>query len=61
VVVVARSRSGVARTTSLFDDIYGARPPALPASVTDALLALSLARRPRRARSEAGFAGARRG
>jgi hypothetical protein len=52
-VFVARARSGAARRTSLFDEIYGGRPSALPASVTDALVALSLARRPRRARSGA--------
>ena len=52
-VLVARARSAAARRTSLFDEIYGGRPSALPASVTDALVALSLARRPRRARSDA--------
>jgi hypothetical protein len=60
-VVVARARSGAAWTTSLFDEIYGGRAPALPASVTDALVALSLARRPRRVWSEAGFGDGRRG
>jgi hypothetical protein len=33
----------------LFDEIYGARPAALPGSVTEALLALARARDPRRA------------
>jgi hypothetical protein len=60
-VLAVRARSGAARTTSLFDEIYGARPPALPASVTEALVALSLARRPRRARLEVGFGDGRRG
>jgi hypothetical protein len=45
-----RARVGAARRTSLFDEIYGSRPPELPQSVADALVALSLARRPRRAR-----------
>jgi hypothetical protein len=54
-----RARSGAARATSLFDEIYGARRSALPASVTDALVALSLARRPRRVRVEAGFGDGR--
>jgi hypothetical protein len=49
-VLAARARSGAALTASLFDEIYGARPSALPESVTEALLALSVARRPRRAR-----------
>jgi hypothetical protein len=39
-----------ARKASLFDEIYGVRPPELPQSVTDALVALSLARRRRHAR-----------
>jgi hypothetical protein len=34
----------------VFDEIYGVRATTLPASVTDALVGLSLARRPRRAR-----------
>jgi hypothetical protein len=41
-----RSRSGA--MASLFEEIYCARTAALPDSVTDALVALSLAHRPRR-------------
>jgi hypothetical protein len=41
---------GAARKASLFDEIYGSGSRELPQSVTDALVALSLARRPRRAR-----------
>jgi hypothetical protein len=47
---VLRGRKGAARTISLFDEIYGARTPALPDSVAEALVALSVARRPRRVR-----------
>jgi hypothetical protein len=37
-------RSGAAVKATLFDEIYGARPAALPDSVTEALLALARAR-----------------
>jgi hypothetical protein len=51
-VLVVRARVGAARTASLFDEIYGAQRAELPASVTEALVALSSARRSRRARLE---------
>lgn len=46
-VLAARARSRSRRTASLFDEIYNPGPAALPDSVTDALIALALARRPR--------------
>jgi hypothetical protein len=53
-VLAARARSRAARSASLFDAIYGARAAALPDSVSDALMGLALARRPRNARAVAG-------
>jgi hypothetical protein len=44
----SRARHGGAGRALLFDEIYGGTAPALPASVADALLALSRARQPRR-------------
>ncbi|HEV7882688.1 MAG TPA: hypothetical protein VGO81_03915 [Solirubrobacteraceae bacterium] len=44
-----RARAGAAGTASLFDEI-GAGPAKLPVSVTETLVALSSAHRPRRAR-----------
>jgi hypothetical protein len=55
-VLAARARSRAARSASLFDEIYGARAAALPDSVSDALMSLALARRPRNARAMAGSA-----
>ena len=48
-VLAIRARRSQAARVTLFDEIYGGRPPALPPAVTAALAALADARRPRRA------------
>jgi hypothetical protein len=56
--VIARSRQraqpGASDSAALFAEIYGASPARLPESVTEALTALSRARRPRAAGGRSG-------